>query len=270
MPEAQSDFLSIGEVLGLLAEEFPEVTISKIRFLESQGLIAPERTPSGYRRFHDADVDLLRVILTEQRENYLPLRVIKDRIESGEIDPSGEMSRPNGIVRPDADPSGPLGRPLPLAHPAAGAQQQVLRMEERREPPPARPEAAVTHLLPGVLLGRDEFRSMTGLTESELTDLESYGLIQARPGSSTYGEEAVEIAVAARALMRSGVDARHLRGWRTAADREVSLIEQLLMPQMRTTGARGETSARSRELVDAGGRLRAALVRAGLRRFLEH
>lgn len=270
MPEAQSDFLSIGEVLGLLAEEFPEVTISKIRFLESQGLIAPERTPSGYRRFHDADVELLRVILTEQRENYLPLRVIKDRIESGEIDPSGEMSRPNGIARPDVDPSGPLGRPQPLAHPAAGAQPPAVRMGERRETPMARPEVAVTHLLPGVLLNRDEFRSMTGLTDSELADLESYGLVQPRAGSSAYGEEAVEIAIAARALLRSGVDVRHLRGWRTAADREVSLIEQLLMPQMRSSGARGETATRSRELADAGGRLRSALVRAGLRRFLEH
>jgi DNA-binding transcriptional MerR regulator len=76
------DYLSIGEVLGLLLEEFPDVTISKIRFLESQGLIDPERTPSGYRKFYDADVELLRVILREQRENYLPLRVIKDRIET--------------------------------------------------------------------------------------------------------------------------------------------------------------------------------------------
>ena len=89
--------LSIGEVLGLLLEEFPDVTISKIRFLESQGLIDPERTPSGYRKFYDDDVELLRCILREQRENYLPLRVIKDRIDSGEIDPTGEQLRPRGI-----------------------------------------------------------------------------------------------------------------------------------------------------------------------------
>ena len=89
-------YLSIGEVLGLLLEEFPDVTISKIRFLESQGLISPERTASGYRKFYDHDVELLRVILTEQRSNYLPLRVIKDRLETGEIDPTGENLRPNG------------------------------------------------------------------------------------------------------------------------------------------------------------------------------
>jgi DNA-binding transcriptional MerR regulator len=96
MPELHdTDALSIGEVLGLLLEEFPDVTISKIRFLESQGLIAPERTASGYRKFYEADIELLRVILREQRQNYLPLRVIKDRLDSGEIDPTGEVDRPD-------------------------------------------------------------------------------------------------------------------------------------------------------------------------------
>ena len=98
MPEVQNTtYLSIGEVLGLLLAEFPDITISKIRFLESQGLIAPERTPSGYRKFYEPDVELLKVILREQRENYLPLRVIKDRIDSGAIDPSGEMTKPDGL-----------------------------------------------------------------------------------------------------------------------------------------------------------------------------
>lgn len=95
MPE--HPYLSIGEVLALLLEEFPDVTISKIRFLESQGLIDPERTPSGYRKFYDLDVDRLRVILREQRENFLPLRVIRDRLESGEIDETGAMTPPRGL-----------------------------------------------------------------------------------------------------------------------------------------------------------------------------
>ncbi len=94
MPE--HPYLSIGEVLALLLEEFPDVTISKIRFLESQGLIDPERTPSGYRKFYDLDVDRLRVILREQRENFLPLRVIRDRLESGEIDETG-ATPPRGL-----------------------------------------------------------------------------------------------------------------------------------------------------------------------------
>lgn len=95
MPEHH--YLSIGEVLALLLEEFPDVTISKIRFLESQGLIDPERTPSGYRKFYDLDVDRLRVILREQRENFLPLRVIRDRLESGEIDETGSLTPPRGL-----------------------------------------------------------------------------------------------------------------------------------------------------------------------------
>ncbi|NCW49612.1 MAG: MerR family transcriptional regulator, partial [Actinobacteria bacterium] len=109
--------LAIGEVLGILLEEFPDVTISKIRFLESQGLIAPERTASGYRKFYEADVDLLRVILTEQKDHYLPLRVIKDRLDSGEIDPSGEHLRPRDAV----DPSGPVEVPEEIvkSHPSA-------------------------------------------------------------------------------------------------------------------------------------------------------
>src|SRR5688572_31727189 len=81
------NYQSIGEVLVSVKTEFPDITISKIRFLESQGLIEPERTPSGYRKFFDEDVELLRLILREQREKFLPLRVIKDRIDSGEIEP---------------------------------------------------------------------------------------------------------------------------------------------------------------------------------------
>src|SRR4029079_16682744 len=111
-------YLSIGEVLGLLLEEFPDVTISKIRFLESQGLIDRERTASGYRKFYDNDVDLLRVILREQRENFLPLRVIRDRLESGAIeDPTGPTTPPRGIRHQhpnngdgDGDTSGELLR----------------------------------------------------------------------------------------------------------------------------------------------------------------
>lgn len=100
---AEATYLSIGEVLGILLEEFPDVTISKIRFLESQGLIEPERTPSGYRKFYDTDVDLLRAILREQKDNFLPLKVIRNRIESGEIeaDVTGSITLPRGIRNVD-------------------------------------------------------------------------------------------------------------------------------------------------------------------------
>ena len=140
-------YLSIGEVLGLLLEEFPDVTISKIRFLESQGLIDPERTPSGYRKFYDVDVERLRVILREQRENFLPLRVIKHRLDSGELSGDGDnttgsirLPHPRGAAwldtRPERGaptPSQPLG-PEPLQ----GAPRPVETL-----PAPVDPSGAV-------------------------------------------------------------------------------------------------------------------------------
>ena len=126
--------LSSGEVLALLLEEFPDVTISKIRFLESQGLIDPERTPSGYRKFYDDDVQLLRVILAEQRQNYLPLRVIKDRLEAGEIsEPPFELA--GGLVpcRADVPESGEvLLRHLPVAEKGIERRGQHPRECRRR------------------------------------------------------------------------------------------------------------------------------------------
>ena len=93
MPVAERAHLSIGEVLALLQEEFPDITISKIRFLESQGLLDPERTPSGYRKFYEPDIERLRWILRQQRENFLPLRVIKDRLQSGGAPPAAPVAR---------------------------------------------------------------------------------------------------------------------------------------------------------------------------------
>src|SRR3954452_2302014 len=124
MVMTERPYLSIGEVLGLLLEEFPDVTISKIRFLESQGLIDPERTASGYRKFYDSDVDLLRVILREQRENFLPLRVIRDRLESGAIeDPTGPTTPPRGI-RNVPDPDDVENDPAVSTEVAADAQPE--------------------------------------------------------------------------------------------------------------------------------------------------
>ncbi|MEC8464392.1 MAG: MerR family transcriptional regulator, partial [Actinomycetota bacterium] len=150
MAETDADYLSIGEVLGLLVEEFPEVTISKIRFLESQGLINPERTTSGYRKFHELDVELLRVILTEQRENYLPLRVIKDRIDTGEIDPSSEISRPQGIERPN--PREEIADPA--SHPSARTKRPTGPISD------AASTADVIGFGTGLHLDRGDFRSM--------------------------------------------------------------------------------------------------------------
>lgn len=298
-------YLSIGEVLGLLLEEFPDVTISKIRFLESQGLISPERTASGYRKFYDPDVELLRVILTEQRSNYLPLRVIKDRLETGEIDPTGEHLRPNGTDEEanddpgepdgdsDPDPDDELGE-VPTesraAHPAARGNSQ------RSEPAAAAPSetgpsvvpdassgatnehepeptAAPAHLMPGVLLDRAELCSMVGMTDSELAQLESFGIVVPRDGSmpELFGDDAVEVARPACELLRAGVDARHLRTWRTSAERETSLYEQLVTPRFRQRNPESHAEAldQLKRLDALGGDLRAAMTRQALRRHFE-
>ena len=301
MAEVQAGYLSIGEVLGLLLEEFPDVTISKIRFLESQGLIAPERTPSGYRKFYEADVELLRVILREQRENYLPLRVIKDRIDSGAIDPSGELGKPavgrEGTVSTDGtgdhDDAVDVPSSAIAGHPAA-ARPSFSPPPRPTTPTPgdAPPAAAVTRLepaatndtaadhtpvtpqlLPGVLLERGELCAMTGLTSAELAELEQYGIVTGRGsgGTTLYGDDAVELAKVAGAFLRLGVDARHLRGWRTSAEREASLYEQLITPKLRqrNPGARAEAIEQLRELDALGGRLRAAMMRAALRHHTE-
>src|SRR4051794_39295722 len=118
--------LSIGEVLSLLQEEFPDVTISKIRFLESQGLLDPERTPSGYRKFYEADIERLRWILTQQKENFLPLKVIKDRLDEVESGaPSDDIVDPSAAAGQDAAGPGPGSADEAVAAATAGGEQPV-------------------------------------------------------------------------------------------------------------------------------------------------
>ena len=300
--------LSIGEVLALLLEEFPDVTISKIRFLESQGLIDPERTASGYRKFYPDDVELLRCILREQRENYLPLRVIKDRIDSGEIDPTGEQPRPSEAPRGIKNVGEPSDVPRPGAHPSAGrartdpssngaADEQVTgaaALFQRTDgadsgpatPPtpetPAAPAAATAPepsdggpiassgaLLPGLLLDADELCAMAGITREQLSELVTYGVIAASTGGpeGPFDEDAVEIASISKRFLDAGIEPRHLRGWRVAADREAGLLEQLIQPLLRQRNpqARAEAVAQLEELEQTGGRLRAAMMRSSLR-----
>jgi DNA-binding transcriptional MerR regulator len=306
----ETGYLSIGEVLGLLLEDFPDVTISKIRFLESQGLISPERTSSGYRKFYDADVELLRVILTEQRSNYLPLRVIKDRLETGEIDPTGEHHRPDDDDEAghddhdDHDDHTDVPSSSVAAHPAArqsaaptdssattasSSEPSPERSPERSEGPTAdRPTAAAdpvptatptpepepeARLMPGVLLDRAELCAMVGMTPAELEQLEGFGIVVARDGSSPalFGDDAVEIAKPACEFLRAGVDARHLRNWRTSAEREASLYEQLVTPRFRQRNpeSHAEALAQLKRLDALGGSLRSAMTRQALRRHFE-
>ena len=296
MPEAtDTGFLSIGEVLGLLLEEFPDITISKIRFLESQGLISPERTSSGYRKFYNDDVELLKVILTEQRRNYLPLRVIKDRLDSGQIDPTGEHNRPNGGSaeadleepagamqgdRAAADAEGDAEAPAAVprasikAHPASRRKSEAEPDARAQREPAAdvEPAQAESQLLPGVLLERHELCAMVGMTDDELIQLETFGIVSPRPGDpALYADDAVAIAKPACEFLRLGVDARHLRNWRTSAEREASLYEQLVTPRYRQRNpeARAEALSQLRRLDVLGATLRAAMTRQALRHHFE-
>jgi DNA-binding transcriptional MerR regulator len=211
-------YLSISEVLAQLRADFPEISISKIRFLETEGLIEPARAPSGYRRFDATDVERLRFILTAQRDQYLPLRVIKERLGQGE--------------REDAPPDD--GQP--------GAGQ----------------------FGPGAMLTRRELLDRAGITEPQLTELESFGLL--RKAGRLYGPDALEVAVAAAALGGYGVQPRHLRAIRAAVDRESALIEDVVAPilKQRGPGARELAGQTAAELAVLAGRLHRALIEGAL------
>ena len=225
-------YLGISEVLAELRGDFPDVSVSKIRFLETEGLITPARSPSGYRRFGSADIDRLRYILAAQRDHYLPLRVIKERLTRMEA--AGELSRP-AAVRPARRASDQAGRPTEPADPATDG-----------------------------LLTRRELVDAAGLTEALLTELETFGLLR-RVGRQ-YGPDALQVARSAVALTAYGVEARHLRAVRAAAERETTMIESLVAPMLRQRGqgAHQLASRTAAELADLVLRLHAALVDGAL------
>jgi DNA-binding transcriptional MerR regulator len=206
--EAARAYFGIGEVLAQLRSEFPDVSISKIRFLESEGLVEPARSPSGYRRFRPADIERLRYILTAQRDNYLPLRVIRERLDA-----------------PD-EPRPSSGRP-----------------------------AALT---------RRELLDAAGIDEESLAELEDYGLV--RRNGRQYGQDALAVARAVAALSQFGVQARHLRAVKAAADRETTLIEQVVAPVLRQRGpgVRDKAASTAQEIATLSLRLHAVLVEAAL------
>ncbi len=274
---APGSHLSIGEVLALLLQDFPDVTISKIRFLESQGLIQPERTASGYRKFYDDDVELLRCVLREQKDNFLPLKVIKDRLDTGEIDPTSELQRPRGFSHlVDETAEVPVDGSLGASrHPASsgttgrGAPPNQPFRAEAVAPPP-RDETGSTVMRSGVVLDASEVCSMSGLSAEQLAQAESYGVVVPAANGS-YDEDALEIARIAKRFLDLGVDARHLRGWRVAADREAGLFEQVIQPliRQRNPQSNGHAVAQLNELAQFGGQLRAAMMRTLLRQHLD-
>lgn len=260
---------SIGEVLALLQEEFPDVTISKIRFLEKEGLIDPERTPSGYRKFYDDDVACLRWILRQQRENYLPLKVIRQRIAAGDwtLDETPEPAPPPPAAATlvAVDPVGAVGPP-PVVAAAARAEPAPAPAAERR---PVRIVEPLDTGMTGVSLTVEELAAATGLDAAGIAELTKFGLLSGRQVGSAvlYDDEALVVAQLAAAFGRHGVEPRHLRMYKIAADREAGFLEQLASPMVRQRdpAARREAFELVGELCSLGDQLRASLLRHSLR-----
>lgn len=250
---------SIGEVLALLQEEFPDVTISKIRFLEKEGLIDPERTPSGYRKFYDADVACLRWILRQQRENYLPLKVIRDRISSGawQRDDGAAPAPPAAVVT--------APEPVPVLAAADAVEPVVTAVPT---PPPAAVEPLDTGLS-GVSLTVDELAAASGLDVDAIAELTKFSLLAGRPVGSAvlYDDEALVVARLAAAFLRHGVEPRHLRMYKLSADREAGFLEALASPMVRQRdpAARRQAFELVGELCSLGDQMRASLLRRSLR-----
>ena len=229
-------YLSIGEVLGKLRNDFPDITISKIRFLESEGLIEPQRTPSGYRKFTNADLERLRYVLLTQRDQYLPLRVIKENLDA--LDRGLEPAKVSG------------GVPVPRLATVDGELAPANFAENT-----------------DMRLSREELLKASGMSEVQLVELESYGLIA--PRGRHYDSDSLAIARAVTEMAGFGIEPRHLRSFKSAADREIGLIEQVITPLVRQKSSEAKARAEEvqREIAALSVRLHAALVRGGLHRL---
>jgi DNA-binding transcriptional MerR regulator len=255
--------MSIGEVLASLRPSFPDVTISKIRFLESEGLVEPARTPSGYRKFSSRDVERLHYVLSAQRDQYLPLRVIKEHLDA--LDRGLE---PSGV---------PGGRP------------QVPRAVVAGEGLPDLPGArSFGRDASEIRLSRAELIEAAGIDAALLTQIEGFGLVTAHlpegaPESPTptargtrsepgyYDADALVVAKTIAEMSEFGLEPRHLRAFRTAAEREASLVEQVVSPMLRQRDpdARARAEEAAREMGALSVKLHTALVRSALRAFVQ-
>jgi DNA-binding transcriptional MerR regulator len=237
MPLSRSrDYLSIGEVLETVSQDFPDVSISKIRFLESEGLLEPERTPSGYRKFFEKDVARLRYILSMQRDQFLPLKVIKERLASG-----GN----GGVMAPPAPPPPTGGGPT--AAPATGS-----------------PSAAPTE----VSMGPDELRTAAGLDEGEFQGLVEFGILDG--AKDVFDGDDLVAATAARGLFRYGVEPRHLKMYRNFVERESAFFHQIVSPvtHRRDPDSQKEAARSMQDLFGLAQRFRDALSRSSMRDHL--
>lgn len=231
--------MSIGAVLDSLRPDFPDVTISKIRFLEAEGLVTPQRSGSGYRRFTAYDCARLRFILTAQRDQYLPLKVIKAQLDA---QPDGELPHTGS----------PYGVPRLVPAPSGDADVDVAVKPTQ------------------VRLSRENLLSRSGVDGTLLTALIKEGVITAGPGGF-FDEHSVVIAQCARALAEYGVEPRHLRAFRSAADRQSDLIAQIAGPVVKAgkAGARDRADDLAREVAALAITLHTSLIKSAVRDVLD-
>ena len=231
--------MNIGQVLEQLRPDFPGVTIPKIRFLEDKGLIKPERTPAGYRKFSADDVTRRRYVLRMQRDHYLPLKVIGEHLDA--ID--------RGLEPPPIEPVVPTVPTVALAADGMPSPESFRRRDDLR-------------------LSRKELLKVAEVSEELLEQLEQFGLVSPRPGTGHYDTDALVVARTARELADFGIEPRHLRAFKAAADREVGLVQQVVAPleRGRDAAASARAADAASEIAALSVRLHATLVKTGLSR----
>jgi DNA-binding transcriptional MerR regulator len=230
---ATRNYLSIGEILVTLKTEYPDITISKIRFLEGEGLIDPERTPSGYRKFYDKDIDRLRTILRMQRDEYLPLKVIKERLEQKDEEPSGKGKAAEAEPADDG-----------LVTPPTGLHMSV-----------------------------EELSAATGVDRNRIRELESFGILCSHGlnGEQYFdGDDFVVLSIA-KDFFKYGIEPRHLTMYRHFAEREATFFESIVMPMLRQKNpdARKAATENLTDLALLSRKLKQALLRSNLRQYLQ-
>ena len=200
--------MTIGAVCKALEQEFPDISISKIRYLEDQKLLTPRRTPGGYRLYSPGDVQRLRTILRLQRDEFLPLRVIRQELASGR---TAEAAPPA---------KSPADKPAPAPSDEGRSRRRV----------------SVSVRDGGALYSLEDVLEETRAEPSLVAELEDYGVIrgEVRAGVKYFDETEREIVRAVTELARYGVGGRNLRAFRTSADREAALLQQILAPALRS------------------------------------
>lgn len=226
--------LGIGQVLNELKEEFPSVSLSQIRYYHDQGLVEPQRTSSGYRKFTYSDVERLRFVLRMQKDRFWSLnhiRQVLDQIDRGEapdMELKAALQAPQVALAPDGMPAA----------------------------------ATMTEPIGLTRLTREELLDAAGIEDEMLKQLEEFELVRTRPRQQFYDADALAVATLAGQLAALGLEPRHLRGFRVAADRELGLIEQVVPSSMRQ---QDQAAGRIAELAALSVRLHTVLVRSGLR-----